>query len=350
MSKKYAGQLSWKESSGISSIPVMQIRHRSVVMYYELLNHSSRRNNKKTFQWHSKNLNKTAYSGTVTVGVRKRMTKALNVMLQTLQPKWITNPVSNKLQYHKLSFLTLKISHCKQVTGRQAYDLCLNHFLDWLTRTKGVEQYVWKLEPQEDSQIHYHITTPAFIHWQEIKDKWNELQRKAGFLDDYAKEHGHYHANSTDIHEVIGITDLASYMVKAFADSLKEAEKRKKKETGRDISAEMGKDIKEVESTDGKIWGCSELLSAAHYVSYHMNSRHLEMLEQLKNEKRVREVADPNGRWCVWYFADCSPPEIMSDAEQLYVKMYLKWQMKFPGKSCAPQELIDWANKKPFLN
>lgn len=348
--------MGYTSTTGLSgSIPVLQIRHRSVVMYYELLRHTTRRNNRKT--WQCKGLNKTAYSGTMTQGVRKRMTKAINVMLQVLKPEWITNPVTGKLQHHKLSFITLKISHTRNISARQGYDLCLSHFLDWFTRSveikngkkKGVDLYVWKWEPQKDGQTHYHITTPDFIHMKDIRDKWNECQRKAGFLDEYAKEHGHYNANSTDIHEVVGVNDLASYIVKAFAESLKVAEEKRKNEKPADIAAEMGKEFVK-QATDGKIWGCSELLSATPYVNFCMEGRHMELIEQLKASNRVREIADPDGRWCVWYFADCSPPDIMTEAEKLYTRMFLKWRMQFPGKGCTEQAFIDWTNKKPFLN
>jgi hypothetical protein len=353
MSKKTAvDSLAWNERHGINSVPVLQIRDRSVVMYYELLRGHGRLNNKKT--WQAKDLNKTAYSGRVTQGVRKRMTRALNIMLMTVKPKTMTNPVNGRLIHHKLSFITLKISNPEKITGREAYDKCFSHFLDWMSKTKKVKLYVWKLEMEKSKKIHYHVTVPDFIHYEEIRDTWNDLQRKAGFLAEYAAEHGHYKANSTDIHEVMNVRDLASYIIKAFADSLAKAERLKQRQQGKkvdkDIGAEFGKDVQNEEAANSKIWGCCELLSASKYPTFLMEIHHEQMIEKLRASEQVREVKDDTGRWCVWYFNDSSPPEMLAPAENLYVASWLKWQMSKPLKGADEQEVVSWASRKPFLN
>lgn len=343
-------------SSGLStySAPVIQVRKNSVVLYYELLRHRHRLNNRKT--WQSKNLHKDAYQGKVTAGVRKRLTKAVNLLLQMTKPAFIKNPVTNQYQYHTISFITLKITSAENITGRMAYDNCFNHFLDWLTRTNGTKLFVWKLELEKRGQVHYHITTPDFIDYRLIRKKWNSLLRKAGYLDDYAKEHGHYDANSTDIHEVNHVTNLAPYLVKAFADSIEAAEKIKKTRNGKNtdqIGAEMGKDQQNDTGTDGKIWGCSELLSAAKYVTFACGHRHFEAIESLKAAGKVREITSEDGSscfWAVWYFNDCGPPDILSRAEKLHVDLYMKWQLQRPNKGAGIEEVYAWEKVKPLLN
>lgn len=344
------GAVSYRNGDNVY-VPVLQIRHKSVVRYDQPLFWASHRNNKKV--WLSKNLHKTAYSGRMTQGLRKRMTKAVNILLQTIEPKWIFNEVTGQYQYHKLSFITLKITNAGTITARDAYDNCLNHFLDWMTRTQEAKLYVWKAEGEIRGQIHYHITTPTFIHYLDIRKKWNSLLRQSGYLDRYAKEHGHFDANSTNVHEVNDVQNLAPYILKAFADSLEAAEKIKKVKPGRSgesIGAEMGKEVQNEKGTIGKIWGCSELLSAAHYVSFYMEGHHEKVIEQLKIDKKIREVSDDSGRWCVWYFNDTSPPDILTAAENSYVIQYLKWQMQKPSKGSPEDDLLSWSAKKPSLN
>lgn len=329
-----------------SSVSVMQIRHKSVIMYEESLYAKRYCNNRNVWRW--KKLNEKAYSGMMTAGIRKRMTKALNVMLQVTKGKMIHNEVTGFWQWHQLSFVTLKISK-PGVTGRQAYDDVFNHFLDWLTRTKGVDLYVWKLE---GPKMHYHITLPDFIHWKDIRDVWNQLQRKAGYLDDYASEYKHYNANSTDIHEVKGVNDLSAYIVKAFAKSLEAAELWRRRNDGSkkdaDIMAEMGKDLQNEEAADSKIWGCSEKLSAASYVKFIMETIHHNLIAQLKGEQKITESRDDKTyRWVKWTFTDSSPPEILADHERLYMEYHLKWQMSRPSKSCNAETFAIWEATKP---
>lgn len=337
-----------------SSQPVLQIRKNSVVLYYELLGHRHRLNNPKT--WQKKDLNKDAYQGKVTLGVRKRLTKAVNVLLQMTKPTWITNPVTGKYQYHNISFITLKITNQENVTARLAYDNCFSHFLDWLTRTNGTKLYVWKLEKEQRGQVHYHITTPDFIDYRLIRKKWNSLLRKAGYLDEYAKENGHYDANSTDIHEVNNVTNLGPYLVKALADNIKAAERMKKTRNGKTdqtIGAEMAKDEQNETCTDGKIWGCSELLSMAKYITFACSERHFKAVELLKAAGKIREISSDTGSasyWSVWYFNDCGPPDILSKAENLHVDLFMKWQAIRPSKGATDEDFISWHDKKPLLN
>lgn len=339
------------ELCGLSSLPVIQIRHKSIVQYYEPLNRRSILNNRRT--WENRNLYKTAYSGKVTQGVRKRLTKAINIMLQVAKPKTIFNEIGNYYQYHKLSFITLKITADKVLSAREAYDNCFSHFLDWLKRTATNNQnplYVWKLEPQADGQVHYHITTPEWINCRKIKDKWNAILRKAGYLTKYAQEHGHYNANSTDVHQVNDVQNLSSYMVKALTDCIAAAEKIKINKRGKKaehIGAEMAKDMNNEYETEGKIWGCSEILSNAKYATLLLGTRAQKMIDQLVAMGRVKMHADEQGFWAVYHFTDCSPPDVLSKNESTYITDFLSWQMQKPAKGSNSVEIDQWEKAKP---
>lgn len=341
-----------KYSTGFVSIPLMQVRHKSIVVYPDVTGRKKTLSKKPTFD------GQKTYSGRVTCGVRKRMTKAINILLQTAKGQFKKNPYNGVLQWHKLTFLTLKITHVDNINARDGYNECLSYFLDWFTRTaetsrgKGVRLYVCKAELTIAGQLHYHITFPDMIHLQDVKDKWNSILRKAGYLDQYAKVHGHYHANSTDIHSVNDVENLSAYMVKAFTDSLQEAEKMKKRATGKvkhNIEGEMTKDVQNGEGTEGKIWSCSELLSAAHYVKFHQSTRHMEILESLERDGRVKWYSDETGFWAVYQFTDCSPPEIMNREELAYIDNYLAWQMERPSKSADIEDFEAWAKAMPLL-
>lgn len=233
------------------AIPKLQLRHKSALIYYE----HQRIHSQAFYSFRIGNMLQQRlhrYSGKLTAGGKKRLTKAVTILTTCIKPQFIYNEVSKRYHWHKLSFVTLTVSdHQKKLTGKTAYRLLLSHFLQWLRRTHNVRTYIWKAELQKNGQIHYHITTPAFIHYQKVRDVWNNLQRKAGLLDKYAQEHGHYNANSTDIHEVKGVNDLAAYLIKYIAKSYQNAE-------------DLG----------GKVWDCSENLSAAKYFVIDLKPHH----------------------------------------------------------------------------
>lgn len=183
------------------------------------------------------------YSGKMTVGAKKRLTKAVSLLVQASPTRYIYNPVSQRKQRFKLSFITLTVSSSdRMLTAKEAHKLLLEPFLLWLRRHESVTSYVWKAELQKRGQIHYHITTDQFVMYTRIRDKWNELQAIHGLLDEYRAKHGHNNANSTDVHSVKKVNNFERYMVKY-----------------------MSKSNDNDEATDGKVWDCSVNLKRHKY-------------------------------------------------------------------------------------
>lgn len=153
------------------------------------------------------------YSGQVTDGAKKRIDKAIDILMQCNPPKIIHNPVTGFAQNFNLNFVTLTIARKKRIPADEAYINLMKPFLRKVRQT-GPVSYVWKAELQKRDQLHYHIVTNTFLHWQWIRNTWNNLQRKNRYLDEFALKHKHFDPNSTDVHATYKITDLAAYLKK----------------------------------------------------------------------------------------------------------------------------------------
>lgn len=275
----------------------MQFRGKKILVYYE-----TQYTGCKSLQlFRSANMKlqqKAAYSGKLTQGAKKRLTKAISLLVQGTRRRWILNPVNHRQQLHQLTFVTLTISdHTKKVSGKEAHKLLLSPFLDWLRKTKKVNTYVWKAELQKNGQLHYHITTPDFIHWRELRDKWNELQKKNGFLDAYYEKKGHYDANSTDVHKVYKIKDVEAYLIKEIAKGIQNA---------------MG--------IGGKVWDCSDNLKKGKYHSAYMKENHYSFMEAACSEYLAEKFV---GEQFVIYNFKEPPQEYLLSAEEF--KKYRSW-------------------------
>jgi Fe-S cluster biosynthesis and repair protein YggX len=271
-------------------IPVAQLRNKSLLVYPQYNGEGSR--HLKLFR--SQNLReqrKSRYSGRITTGARKRLEKAITLLTQTIETKRIYNPITKKHFNHRLSFVTLTITeNNRNLTAREAYSKLFQHFLQWLRRTEKVTTYIWKAELQERGQIHYHILTPAFIEWQKIRDKWNNLQRQAGLLDSFKEKYQHDNPNSTDIHETRHIKDLAAYMIKYIS-----------------------KTYQNEEALDGKVWDCSTNLKKNKYFSVNVERFHEELLVMAKQEKVVRVYESDHCK--IYRFYEDPAKFILKDAE-----------------------------------
>lgn len=138
--------------------------------------------------------------------------------------RYIYNPVSNSHHFFRLSFITLTISQRKLVPADEAYKNLLKPFLRKL-RGYGKLSYIWKAEYQKDTdfygkakaygcQLHYHIASNLFVPWTAIRNDWNNIQRRGGYLKEYALRYKSYDPNSTDIHSLDKVHDIGRYLGK----------------------------------------------------------------------------------------------------------------------------------------
>jgi hypothetical protein len=253
----------------------------------------------KFLQQNAFNVQKTAYSGALTDGARKRMTRCIDLLVQTSPGQWLENPVTKKRQFHKLAFITLTISQSKNITANEAYHKVFKHFLQWFRRTEKVNTYIWKVEVQNRGQIHYHITTPSFIHWQRLRDKWNNLQEKAGFMEEYRSKKGHSDANSTDIHEIRHVKNLSSYLKKEYAKAIQNINGNEI--TIKELECQLPKMIKENDtksylrelkrnSKPAKIWDASNNLTASKYYTIEVRPETEKALLYLDANNKISEL------------------------------------------------------------
>lgn len=222
-------------------IPICQVRYSAVLFYDEW--QSRRKANKTSYNPYSSKAG--AYSGNVSAASERRIRKAISLLLQISPDRVIYNPVLDLHHNFKINFITLTVSDTTIREHKDVYKTCLRSYLKWQAR-QGAEHYIWKAELQQRGQVHYHITTNCFIHYKDIRKKWNSLQRKAGYLDNFAMKYKHYDANSTDVHSVRNVKDIEAYLVKYVA---------------KDATNGTGKVIK------GKVWDCSDSLKKSYFTT-----------------------------------------------------------------------------------
>lgn len=188
-------------------------------------------------------LEREKYTGQITHGAKKRLTKAISLLVQSSPEKWIYNPVTKKTENHKLSFITLTLPAVEKAQDAKfTHKYLLQPMLRILRNKYKMCSYVWKAELQKNNSVHYHVTTDLFIRWEQLRQHWNALLRKNGLLQAFQQQYGHDNPNSVDIHSVQKVNDLEAYLVKYIS---KEYQNSKK--------------------LAGKVWDCSKNLKQAKY-------------------------------------------------------------------------------------
>lgn len=229
-------------------IPTLQIRDGCVILY----NKSEYTGNRAKIPF-----KKPAYGGQVTKGVQKRIASAIDIFMQTTETKRVFNTVTGKGMDFRCGFVTLTITDYCTWTADECYDKLLRPFMRIMKEKHGVDRYIWKYELQKRGNVHYHILIDQFIAYDKICTTWNKIQHKHRLTDTYAERMGHFNPNSTDIHKVWQIKNIAAYLGKYLQ---KGNEKVRLFHEGFP-ALYYDREVK------GKVWDCSTDLKRVRYSS-----------------------------------------------------------------------------------
>lgn len=283
--------------------------------------------------------------GRVSSIAKRKMTKAINYMLFVTNTKRVTNNYNGRNFQFKIAFVTLTLPSKQIHPDNEIKSKCLNQLLIELKKSYNVKNYIWRAEKQKNGNIHFHLLVDRFIPYQELRDRWNRILNKLGYVDGYRVEQQTWHQNgfrvrknllptwskkkqfesyqrgakthwnspnSTDIHSVRKIRDLKSYItkyvtkneVKKFAlkiEKLRELRKnnnsvqnpvpgtRRKKLIMQKRSRQLtAKKMRQ----SGRIWGCNTELSNLRGAQSLLSWDIQDELEKLENSENVKVLKD----------------------------------------------------------
>jgi hypothetical protein len=152
-------------------------------------------------------------------------------------------------------------------------------------RNISLHNYVWKLEAHKDGRLHVHLSTDIFYHYNDLRSAWNRILQREGLLDYHFKKFNDYNPNSTDVHAVQKIYDMAAYLAKYISKSYQNEE-----------------------SFKGKIWGQSKGLSKFKLPTFEIDKDVGHDLIDLMKNSRTRVLKTEN--CCI-----IKPPKIKGRVE-----------------------------------
>lgn len=247
------------------SIPYVSIQHKKLVTYSIPVERKS--SNRYQFANKENGVDSIAYNtGKLSHGARKRLKQSIELLIDISPKKWFTVPSTGKRFQFQITFLTLTMSSpTKEIPDKTITKTLLEPFLQILRRKYKCKSYVWRAEKQKNGNLHFHITTNEYIPYDQVRDDWNRVQNKLGLIDQFESKHKHRNPNSTDIHSVRGIRDLARYMVKY-----------------------MSKEVPEDQKVFCKHWDCSKDLKIRETIAIEITADVHEQLCSIQRSKGVR--------------------------------------------------------------
>lgn len=190
---------------------------------------------------------------------KSKLRFAINLLIAQAREKQVENPTTGSLYKFKINFITLTLCAPQLgVSDRIVKSKMLEPWLKNMRNVQGLRSYVWRAERQKNGNIHFHVSTDTYISYEVIRDAWNFQMSKFHFTNHFQHRNDSVFPNSTDVHSVANIRDLASYLVKY-----------------------MLKDEKGLNSIEGKVWDCSKNLKLKDRVAYEMSVKDFELMKFL---------------------------------------------------------------------
>ncbi len=173
---------------------------------------------------------------------QSNLKRCIDLFFQLSETQFIYNPITHTRHQFTAAVITLTIPTAHLISRKRANYNLLPNFLQWLRRQGGV--YVWKAEQTQRGQVHYHLVYSRFVAHDAVRKEWNKVLKANGLLDAYARQHGHYHAPSSEVKGVRDKSELSRYLQKYVVKS-------------------------GPTPAGGRVWGCSRELSAVRYFTFY---------------------------------------------------------------------------------
>lgn len=228
------------------------------------------------------------HQGRISAIAKRKMTRAIEYLVYMAKPVTVNKPYHGRNFTFKVNFITLSLSskqiHSDQVIKSQL----LNQFIIEMRKRWNVKDYVWRAEKQKNGNIHFHIVTSRFIPWNELRNVWNRIQQKLGYVTRYRENRLQWHKhgfnydprhekhwpherqlkayrignqtgwdnpNSIDIHSIRHIGNIKAYFVKYLSKN--EEYSDKEKEQFNELTIAEQRVIREKDFVTGRLWASS---------------------------------------------------------------------------------------------
>lgn len=230
---------------------------------------------------------------------KRKIKKAINYLIYTAHPKKTYNNRTKSYFSFKVNFITLTLSSTQIHSDNEIKKRLLNQFLIEANKKWNVQNYVWKAERQRNGNIHFHILTDKFIPWNELRNTWNRIQNKMGYIDRFIEKNGSKVPNSTDIHSLQKISNIYDYVTKYMckngqSNRLKVSRSSlglpdKSQWKVRSVSLNALKFLRK-EADIGRLWGCNYSLSHIEGAQAELNDEILKEIAQLQKINSTKRI------------------------------------------------------------
>jgi hypothetical protein len=160
---------------------------------------------------------KKNYTGKMSAAAQRRVSKKILCWYTGCEAYNKGYKIKLERDKKKLVFITLTLSSTQFTSDLEVKKQLLKPFTRYLREKKGCRNWLSKCERQKNGNIHFHLVIDRYIPKEDIREAWNSLQEKEGYLAEYQAKYGKLEAPSTEIRLVRNQAQCERYIAKYIA-------------------------------------------------------------------------------------------------------------------------------------
>lgn len=194
-------------------IPHVRVKPSAACFYYEYSGPPKRSNDPPNFAPLPES---NEHNGTVSDKAKKRISTAIGWLCLLSRSQTFNTYKTGRLVRFRLAFVTLTLPSEQLHSDKELKQQLLNQFfIEAYTKWK-VELYIWRAELQKCGHLHFHVIVNKFIPYQELRNVWNRLLAKLGYVDQYRANQKAFHANGFRMRPVATYGKTRKQQYKAY--------------------------------------------------------------------------------------------------------------------------------------
>jgi len=129
-----------------------------------------------------------AHNFTISDNAYRTLKRRINWLYYLSKSKQVTTYTGKNIYNFKMAFITLTLPSKQRTCTKDVTNQLLNPFLIELRRITKMENYVWRLEFQENGNAHYHLVTDTYVDYLLIRRLWNRILKNNGYIKPYQEK------------------------------------------------------------------------------------------------------------------------------------------------------------------
>ena len=121
----------------------------------------------------------------ISANSRKNLIEKILWLNQFARSRTIRTYSGKQIFNFRTSFITLTLPASQVHPTAEISKECFERFLTTLRNRLKMTNYVWKLEFQENGNVHYHLITDTYVDYFFALKHWNNIINKLGYVDRY---------------------------------------------------------------------------------------------------------------------------------------------------------------------